>query len=30
MRRQGYGMREFIIRALNRFWITFGQPLPAR
>ena len=25
-----YGMREFIIRDLNRFWITFGQPLPAR
>lgn len=22
-----YGMREFIIRDLNRFWITFGQPL---
>lgn len=21
-----YGMREFIIRDLNRFWITFGQP----
>jgi uncharacterized glyoxalase superfamily protein PhnB len=20
-----YGMREFIIRDLNRFWITFGQ-----
>lgn len=28
-----YGMRELIIRDLNRFWITFGQPLasePAR
>jgi uncharacterized glyoxalase superfamily protein PhnB len=24
-----YGMREFIIRDLNRFWITFGQPIPA-
>lgn len=23
-----YGMREFIIRDLNRFWITFGQPTP--
>jgi uncharacterized glyoxalase superfamily protein PhnB len=22
-----YGMREFIIRDLNRFWITFGQPV---
>jgi len=22
-----YGMREFIIRDLNRFWITFGQAL---
>ena len=22
-----YGMREFIIRDYNRFWITFGQPL---
>ena len=21
-----YGMREFIIRDLNRFWITFGEP----
>ena len=21
-----YGMREFIIRDINRFWITFGQP----
>jgi uncharacterized glyoxalase superfamily protein PhnB len=25
-----YGMREFIIRDLNRFWMTFGQALPAR
>ncbi len=25
-----YGMREFIIRDLNRFWITFGQPVQAR
>ena len=23
-----YGMREFIIRDFNRFWITFGQPTP--
>ena len=22
-----YGMREFIIRDLNRFWIAFGQPV---
>jgi hypothetical protein len=22
-----YGMREFIIRGFNRFWITFGQPI---
>ena len=22
-----YGMREFIIRDINGFWITFGQPL---
>jgi orotate phosphoribosyltransferase len=22
-----YGMREFVIRDLNRFWITFGQPV---
>jgi len=22
-----YGMREFIVRDLNRFWITFGQPV---
>jgi uncharacterized glyoxalase superfamily protein PhnB len=22
-----YGMREFTIRDLNRFWITFGQPI---
>jgi len=22
-----YGMREFIIRDCNGFWITFGQPL---
>ena len=25
-----YGMREFIIRDLNRFWITFGQDLRGR
>ena len=24
-----YGMREFIIRDINRFWMTFGQPVPA-
>ena len=24
-----YGMREFIIRDINRFWITFGQPIQA-
>lgn len=22
-----YGMREFIIRDINRFWVTFGQPV---
>lgn len=22
-----YGMREFIIRDFNRFWISFGQPM---
>ena len=22
-----YGMREFIIRDMNGFWITFGQPM---
>ncbi len=22
-----YGIREFIIRDFNGFWITFGQPL---
>jgi len=26
----GYGMREFIFRDINRFWITFGQEIPAR
>jgi hypothetical protein len=25
---QWYGMRELIIRDLNRFWITFGEELP--
>jgi hypothetical protein len=25
-----YGMREFIIRDCNRFWITFGAPLAKR
>ncbi len=24
-----YGMREFIIRDPNRFWVTFGQEAPA-
>ncbi|HYT20215.1 MAG TPA: VOC family protein [Candidatus Polarisedimenticolia bacterium] len=24
-----YGMREFIIRDCNGFWIAFGQPLLA-
>jgi len=23
-----YGMREFTIRDCNRFWVTFGQPVP--
>jgi hypothetical protein len=22
-----YGMREFITRDINRFWISFGQPI---
>jgi len=22
-----YGMRELVIRDLNRFWITFGEPM---
>lgn len=22
-----YGMRELIVRDLNRFWITFGEPM---
>ena len=22
-----YGMRELIVRDLNRFWVTFGQPV---
>ena len=25
-----HGNRELIIRDLNRFWITFGQPIPGR
>ena len=25
-----YGMREFIIRDPNRFWVTFGQEAPSR
>ena len=25
-----YGMREFILRDPNRFWLTFGQPLSSR
>jgi hypothetical protein len=24
-----YGMREFILRDLSRFWVTFGQELAA-
>lgn len=24
-----YGMREFIFRDLNRFWVTFGQEIPS-
>jgi hypothetical protein len=24
-----YGMREFIFRDINGFWITFGQPVGA-
>ena len=24
-----YGMREIIVRDLNGFWITFGEPIPA-
>lgn len=23
-----YGMREFTLRDCNRFWITFGEPVP--
>ena len=23
-----YGMREFVVRDINGFWVTFGQPLP--
>jgi hypothetical protein len=23
-----YGMREVIVRDLNGFWVTFGQPIP--
>ena len=22
-----YGMREFIIRDCNRFWLSFGEPI---
>jgi uncharacterized glyoxalase superfamily protein PhnB len=22
-----YGMREFIMRDINRFWVSFGQPI---
>jgi uncharacterized glyoxalase superfamily protein PhnB len=22
-----YGMREFVVRDINGFWVTFGQPL---
>jgi uncharacterized glyoxalase superfamily protein PhnB len=25
-----YGMREFIVRDCNRFWLTFGQPIARR
>jgi len=25
-----YGMREFIVRDPNRFWLTFGQPVAGR
>ena len=25
-----YGMREFIVRDLNGFWVTFGQPMADR
>jgi len=25
-----YGMREFVLRDCNRFWITFGQPMENR
>ncbi len=25
-----YGMREFIIRDINGFWITFGQPIQSK
>ena len=25
-----YGMRELIIRDLNRFWVTFGEAIPGR
>lgn len=25
-----YGMREFIIRDINRFWVTFGQDISVR
>lgn len=25
-----YGMREFIVRDPNRFWLTFGQNIPDR
>ena len=25
-----YGMREFIARDVNRFWLTFGQPIDAK
>src|SRR5882672_11503976 len=25
-----YGMREFILRDINGFWITFGQPIQSK
>lgn len=30
MRDAEYGMREFIVRDPNRFWLTFGQPIAPR
>ena len=25
-----YGMREFIVRDINGFWVTFAEPIPPR